>query len=102
MRLYYRATAEADLDQIADFYDKQEAGLGYFVLQRVDLEIRQTLAVTAGIHRRKHGFYCMLVKRFHLGVFYKRNEDQIDVHAVLDLRQKPSRITRTLRERTDA
>lgn len=103
MKIFYRDDAEEDLSKIADFYERLGIGAGLYFLQHFQLEVRDTLATTAGIHRKRCGLHMLRSKRFPVGIFYlMKSSTEVEVFAVLDLRRKPSRITLTLRSRKDA
>ena len=76
MRIRLLLEAERDLEIGADFYDSQKAGLG--------------------IHEQDRGFYRSLSKRFPFSIYYKLNENCVEIYAVLDTRQDPRRIDSAL------
>ena len=80
------------------FYEAQEPELGdYFVSSlRADIE---SLRVHAGAHRVVHRDYHRLISKvFPYGVFYTKEENNVVVWAVVDLRRDPDWIRRRLGE----
>jgi hypothetical protein len=55
-----------------------------------------SLLLYAGIHQMFWGYYRMLSKRFPYAVYYKIDGDNLVVWRVMDLRQRPSKIKRSL------
>ena len=55
-----------------------------------------TLVIYAGIHRRRYGFYWMLVSHFPYSVYYDIEEGIVNVYAVVDNRLDQDWILRHL------
>jgi plasmid stabilization system protein ParE len=81
--------ATRDLVDAFDFYEKQEPGAGEYFATNLLADIEK-LSVTSGIHRSELGFFKKLSEKFPFAVYYKENDDSVDVYAILDLRKKPS------------
>jgi plasmid stabilization system protein ParE len=81
--------AVRDLEEAFDFYEKQEPGAGEYFATNLLADIEK-LSVTSGIHRSELGFFKKLSEKFPFAVYYKENDDSVDVYAILDLRKKPS------------
>lgn len=88
MRILLLPEAERDLEIGADFYESQKAGLGVYFNDCLASDI-ESLKLYAGIHEKYRGFYRSLSKRFPFSIYYKLNEDLVEVFAVLDARQDP-------------
>lgn len=95
MKIRILPEAERDLELGADFYDAQRTGLGQFFNDCLSADI-ESLQVYAGIHQRLHGLHRSLSKRFPFAIFYEVDGSQVDVYAVLDLRQDPASIDQRL------
>ncbi len=81
--------AELDLSDGFHFYEKQEAGLGFYFLENLYADI-DSLKLTAGIHLKPHkDFYRLLSKRFPFAIYYKVEGDTAFIHAVVDGRRNP-------------
>lgn len=81
--------AELDLLDGFHFYEKQEAGLGFYLLENLYADI-EALKLTAGIHLKPHNdFHRLLSKRFPFAIYYKVKGDTAFVHAVVDGRRNP-------------
>ncbi len=87
--------AAQDLDDAADFYDRQEKGLGDRFHSTLLAEMRR-LAPIAGSHRKRHGFHCYLSETFPYGVYYRVNDEVVAIYAILDLRRNPRALSRVL------
>ena len=88
MRILLLPEAERDLEIGADFYESQKAGLGVYFNDCLASDI-ESLKLYAGIHEKYRGFYRSLSKRFPFSIYYKLNEDVVEIFAVLDARQDP-------------
>ena len=97
--LRIRQSAEDDILDIADFYDRQELGTGDYFVSRINEEIAEVLPACAGVHRRRQGFHCFVSRRFPVGIYYKLEIDStVLVCAVKDQRRDPIRIQDELRQ----
>ena len=95
MRILLLPEAERDLEIGADFYESQRAGLGVYFNDCLASDI-ESLKLYAGIHEKCRGFYRSLSKRFPFSIYYKLNEDVVEIFAVLDARQDPRKIDAAL------
>lgn len=95
MRIRLLPQAERDLEIGADFYESQKPGLGIYFNDCLAADI-ESLNLYAGIHESYRGFYRSLSKRFPFSIYYKLNEDIVEIYAVLDARQDPDRINAAL------
>lgn len=77
------------------FYEEQEPGLGSYFLDSLFADI-DSLAFYGGVHSFSFGFQRCVASRFPFAVYYLRADEEIQVHAVLDCRRKPSWIKRRL------
>ncbi|MCX6856461.1 MAG: type II toxin-antitoxin system RelE/ParE family toxin [Verrucomicrobia bacterium] len=91
-------SAERDLIDIYWFYEDQELGAGGYFLAVIRPEI-MGLAVSGGVHRKRHGFYFCPSPRFPHGFYYLVNQDIVKVYAVLDCRRNPRWIRHQLKGR---
>lgn len=88
MNLKFRDSALCDLEEIWDFYEEQETGVGDYFLKCMEAEYF-ALERSAGVQRQKDGFYCFVTRSFHHLIYY-RMEDKIPVvYAVIDGRRDP-------------
>ena len=87
--------AVQDLERGRDFYESQQAGLGYTFLDGLFADI-DALLLHAGVHEQHFGHYRALAKRFPFAVYYRLDGDEIQVWRVLDCRGSPLRIQRAL------
>ena len=88
-----------DLDEGKSFYDSKEKGVGDYFWDAL-LSDMESLAVYAGIHSKKHGFYKMLSRRFPYAVYYEIRDEIAYVVAVLPMRRDPAWIRRKIEERS--
>ena len=96
MKVEILGAAEDDLIDGHAFYERQQPGIGDYFLDTLFSEI-DSLQLYGGTHRKKWGKFRMLSRRFPFGVFYTIEADTVQVCAVLDLRRRPSFLSRQLR-----
>jgi len=60
----------------------------------------RSLSVYAGVHSTHLGYFRKLARTFPFGIYYKIEEEEVRVYAVLDLRDKPSWLRSELRRRS--
>jgi hypothetical protein len=83
-------SATEDLREGFFFYESQEEGLGSYFLESVFSDI-ESLRLFAGMHSVHFGrYHRLLSKRFPFAVYYRVEEDEAAVYAVLDCRRDPA------------
>lgn len=87
-----------DLNDGKVFYDQRESGVGDYFWDCLLSDI-ESLMIYAGIHKREHGLYRMLAKRFPYAIYYEIVDEIAYVVAVLPMRRNPAWITTELRGR---
>ena len=96
MKIRILESAKQDLREGFHFYESQETGIGSYFLESLFSDI-ESLRLFAGIHsvhfRRYHR---LLSKRFPFAVYYRIEEDEARVYAILDCRRDPAWIRRRL------
>ena len=96
MKLVILDEAEQDLLEGFRFYEDQQEAVGSCFLDSLCADI-DSLQLYAGIHRVLFGkSHRLLSKRFPFGIYYTLDGDEIQVHAVLDLRRNPAWIRRRM------
>ena len=78
-----------DLNEGKTFYDQREAGVGDYFWDSLLADL-ESLIIYAGIHKKEHGLYRMLAKRFPYAVYYEIAHDTVYVVAVLPVRRNPA------------
>ena len=96
MKIEILSIALVDIQSGQHFYEQQQEGLGAYFLDSLFSDI-DALLLYAGIHQQFFGYYRALSKRFPYAIYYRVNEQTIQVWRVLDCRLKPSRIVNALR-----
>ena len=96
MKIRILTAASRDLVKGKEFYELQEEGVGSYFLDTLYSDI-DSLVLYAGIHRKVRDYFCMLSKRFPYAIFYKVEENEINIYRVLDCRQDPSKTLRALK-----
>ena len=91
MRLRLLPAAERDLEIGADFYESQRRGLGVYFNDCLSTDI-ESLRSFAGIHEQYRGFFRTISKRFPFAIYYRIQDDIVEIFAVLDCRQDPQTI----------
>ncbi len=85
-----------DLTRGRIFYARLEQGLGESFLNSRFGDI-DSLAHSAGSHRKVFVYHRLLTKRFPFAIYYKKEGDVCIVWRVLDCRQNPVKLTQALR-----
>lgn len=85
-----------DIQSGQRFYEQQQEEFGAYFLDSLFSDIDAFL-LYAGMHQQFFGYYRALSKRFLYAIYYRVNEETIQVWRILDCRQKPSRIVSALR-----
>lgn len=98
MKIRILQSAFDDLDEGAEFYERQGEGLGSYFVSSLIADI-DSLRLYAGIHRVIRGYHRLLSKRFPYAIYYKLEDGVTVVTAILDCRRRPSWIARQLRKR---
>ena len=90
MKLRVHAAASQDLIEGYRFYEKQQAGLGVYFLDSLYSDI-DSLLLYAGVHAAFfEQYHRALSRRFPFAIYYKVQEQEVLVYAVLDCRRSPA------------
>ena len=95
MKIRVLDAEERDLEDGANFYERQMPGLGAYFFDSLDQDIL-TLERFAGIHRRVYGHHQLLSKKFPYAIYYEVDGDLALVNAVIDCRRDPEWIREKL------
>jgi plasmid stabilization system protein ParE len=95
MKVQILDEAEQDLLDGAHFYEMQISGLGEYFLNSLFSDI-DSLQIYGGIHSVHFGYHRLLSKRFPFAVYYRVENDEVRVRAVLDCRQDPDTVMKRL------
>ena len=96
MKIKILDSAKNDLIEGYYFYEKQSEGLGTYFLDSLYSDI-DSLQVYAGIHQKQYkDFYRLLSKRFPFAIYYRKENQNVFVDAVLDCRRDPAWIRKKL------
>lgn len=96
MEIKILESGQEDLLHGYRFYEQQQIGLGSYFLDSLFADI-DSLLVFAGIHSEHFGKYQLLAKRFPFAIYYTLDKNVVLVHAVLDCRQEPSKMSYRLK-----
>lgn len=88
-----------DMNDGKAFYDQSEPGVGDYFWDSLLADI-ESLLLYAGIHRKEHGFYRMLAKRFPYTIYYDIVDDIACAIAVLPMRRNPAWIKTKIKHRS--
>ena len=80
------------------FYEGNEEGVGVYFAASALADIT-SLGIYAGIHSVHFGYFRLLMKRFPFAVYYEKEQDLVEVIAVLDMRRNPKTLRSILAER---
>jgi hypothetical protein len=100
MNIRILSLAIQDIEAGQRFYEQQQEGLGVYFLDSLFSDI-DSLLLYAGVHQQFFGYYRSLCKRFPYDIYYRLNQEIIEVWRVLDCRQNPSKTVNAL-STTDA
>jgi plasmid stabilization system protein ParE len=93
MRIEITESASDDISESHLFYEMQEPGLGYYFETSMMSEIR-SLVVYAGIHEiHFERYHRKITRHFPHAIYYRVENDVIQVYAVLDTRRNPALIS---------
>jgi len=92
MKIRILPEASRDLELGGDFYESRSPGLGRYFNNCMMADI-ESLRIYTGIHQKDRGLYRMLGKRFPFAIYYDVKEGDVEIYAVLDCRQDPSKIS---------
>ena len=88
--------AQRDLVAGYRFYEKQAEGIGRYFLDTLYSDI-ESLQISAGIHVVCFDrYHRLLSKRFPWAVYYRFEDDEIRIYAILDSRRNPDLIKNRL------
>ena len=93
MKVRILESARRDLRAGYNFYKRQEAGVGEYFLDSLFADI-DSLALYGGIHPLRSGFHWMLASKFPYAIYYRIENEEVVVRAVLDCRRDPARIAK--------
>jgi plasmid stabilization system protein ParE len=96
MKIRILQSAKTDLAEGYCFYESQASGIGIYFLESIYSDI-DSLKLFAGVHPKFLGnYYRMLSKRFPFAIYYRVDNDEIGIYAVLDCRRNPAWIKKKL------
>ena len=96
MKIRILASASRDLVDGFRFYEKQAAGVGEYFIDSLYADI-DSLLVNAGMHSVHFGkYHRLLSKRFPFAIYYRVENQEALVYAVLDCRRNPAWIRQKL------
>ena len=97
MKIRISSAASQDLIEGYRFYENQKENLGSYYLDSLYSDI-DSLEIYAGIHPIYfEKYYRALSKRFPFAVYYKIENNDIFIYAVLDCRKDPAWIRERLK-----
>lgn len=90
--------AAVDIERGIDFYEAVESGVGPYFRDSIIADIRR-LGFYPGTHRIHFGFFRALSSRFPYAIYYRDDQTNRQIVAVLDLRRSPGWIRSQLSDR---
>jgi len=97
MIIEVRKEAEEDIEKASRFYEMQKKGLGAYFIDAIISDI-ESLLIYAGIHQKINEYYRLLSKRFPYSIYYRLDNEVIEIHAVLDNRMHPQKHFKRLKD----
>ena len=96
MKIRILGSAGRDLIDGHRFYEIQAPGVGGYFLDSLYSDI-DSLVVSAGMHSVHFGrYHRLLSKRFPFAIYYRVEDQNVLVYAVLDCRRSPAWIRKRL------
>lgn len=96
MKIKILESAKEDLKEGFHFYEFQERGIGKYFLEALSADI-ESLRLFAGAHSIHFGkYHRLLSKRFPFAIYYRIEENEVRIYAVIDCRRDPAWIRRRL------
>lgn len=94
---------EAEDDLIADrkFYDERQPGLGDYCIKCLIADI-ELLPRTAGSHAKHYGSHRSICERFPYAIYYRLEDDVLQIRAVVDCRHRPAWIRKHVKRRLES
>ncbi len=90
MRIKILESAKEDLIEGFHFYELQRKGVGSYFLEALSADI-ESLRLFAGVHSIHFNKYHRLFsKRFPFAIYYRIEENEVRVYAVIDCRRDPA------------
>lgn len=90
MKIKILKSAQNDLHDGYSFYESQSEGIGIYFLETIFSDI-DSLKLFAGIHQIYFGkYHRMLSKRFPFAIFYRIEDGEVRIYAILDCRRNPA------------
>ena len=95
MKIKILRSAIEDMAAGRSFYDRQGEGIGAYFASCMFAEI-DSLVLQAGHHRVVIGYHRIITRRFPYAIYYKKTDDFVVVHRILDCRRTPKWIAGAL------
>jgi hypothetical protein len=96
MNIRILKSAREDLKEGYHFYELQQEGLGSYFLGSLYSDI-ESLKLFAGIHSiHFQKYHRLLSKRFPFSIYYRLEENEVRIYAVIDCRKNPAWIRKRL------
>jgi len=90
MKIRILKSAREDLKEGYHFYELQQEGLGSYFLESLYSDI-ESLKLFAGIHSiHFQKYHRLLSKRFPFSIYYRLEENEVRIYAVIDCRRNPA------------
>ena len=96
VKVLLSSQAEDDIKKGIDFYENMDINLGSYFFNSIMSDI-ESLKIYKGIHIKINEYYRMLSKKFPFAIYYKIEDENIKVYAILDCRQNPKKIKKRLK-----
>ena len=98
MNIKILRSAKRTMAEAIGFYEHQEPGLGAYVLNSIMSDLR-SLKIYAGVHQKyNNSYYRMVCKRFPYSIYYRKENSDVCVYAILDDRRDPNRTEEMLKK----
>jgi plasmid stabilization system protein ParE len=89
MRYIFHPEAKNELNQVVDYYENCQPGLGLDFLEEVYAAIQRILLFSEAWTELSSNTRRCLVNRFPYGIIYQRKSDLIRIIAIMHLNKKP-------------
>lgn len=92
MQISYNPLAQQELIDAVNYYNDKASGLGddFYSCYQASLDLIVESPEIYQVVRQKYQIRRSLVRRFHYAIYYRINNDTIEIHAVAHQARKPN------------
>jgi len=85
----YHHLAEIELNEAAEYYDRESPGLGVTFLKEVERAVEHILELPEGSPRVTRTVRRKLLRRFPYGILYSLRPNEVRILAIMNQKRRP-------------